>query len=289
MEPLQSTLFGPNEDVTCEDRVLTWITVYTTGWVLIFFGVAYPWLMKPPPLDAANGGGGGEAEAEERPPSSCTTTITSFLSNIANPNMIGSFIGVAAGAITPFQTALFNGRMVWLSSAMVTLGTPTIGLSALIVGTTLGQTVYRLWVSFRKGGEGSRFGLKGSVEKGPDDGGAAVNILDNDDLIEEKFGVGEFGDDAATTDGATRNDRGIIPIEDEDKAPDELPLPSITVILALVVTKMVLCPMAGIAMIYFLADVVIRDADVLDTQLIKLVLILEAAVPSADFVIVTCA
>jgi hypothetical protein len=210
--------------------------------------------------------------------------------------MIGSFIGVAAGAITPFQTALFDGQMVWLSSAMKTLGTPTVGLSALIVGTTLGQTVYRLWVSFRKGKEGGRFGLLQvdlAVEKGADDGGALggapVNVLDNDHLIEEKFGFGEFGDDAAATDGGPRNDGGIISIEDEGEEPDELPLPSITVILALVVTKMVLCPMAGIAMIYFLADVVIRDADVLDTQLIKLVLILEAAVPSADFVIVTCA
>lgn len=245
-DPLDTATFGADGDISCEDRALTWITVYTTGWIVLFFGVAYPWLMP-----SVATGAGDEL--------GCKATANAVMAKMLNPNLVASLLGVGAGAIGPLQTALFEGELVWLSSAVKTLGQPCVGLSALIVGTTLGQTCNRLWARRPAG----CCGMEAPRALAP----AARPTK-------------AFGFAVQTNAGATG------PGELEEPADEALP--STKVLAAFVATRMVLCPAAGIALVYFLADTLITSASDEDARLIKLVLVLEAVVPSADFVILTC-
>ena len=60
--------------------------------------------------------------------------------------MIALLFGFVIAVSPGLKTALFSpkGSLLWLSSAATTLGTPMVGMMALIVGATLGLSLRRV-------------------------------------------------------------------------------------------------------------------------------------------------
>jgi hypothetical protein len=114
----------------------------------------------------------------------------------------------------------------------------------------------------------------------------SVPLVTNKSLL-SKFGgvsislesgaIGHKGWDLASGDGQA----AVVAVKEE-------PLPDMRVIAAFVFTRMVLCPLFGVGLVYMFGDRLIQSKDPNDAKLIKLILVLEAAVPSADAVIITC-
>ena len=63
-----------------------------------------------------------------------------------NANMIALLAGFVIAVSPGLKLAFFspNGSLLWLSSAAITIGTPMVGVTALIVGATLGMTMRRV-------------------------------------------------------------------------------------------------------------------------------------------------
>eukprot|EP00729_Bicosta_minor_P029421 gene29421-14561_t len=136
--------------------------IYTAAWIFLFFGFAYPVLMSdkeqekehtPEHEPAHELEQGAAPSAPSAPAKSLSVTagktplweiVWRRAKMVLNGPIIGTAVGFAAGLIPEVQAALFSGPLVWLSSSAKTLGAPVVGLSALIVGATLGQTILRI-------------------------------------------------------------------------------------------------------------------------------------------------
>eukprot|EP00729_Bicosta_minor_P008754 gene8754-20663_t len=253
-QPLVDEIYGEEGTITCVDRALTWIMIYTAGWIFMFFGVVYPVLMPSEgDTDGTTTTTGGGDERGWR------SKVWSAMGQVINGNIIATVLGT-----TTDLTEMFDGGLLWFSSSMTTLGTPIVGLSALIVGATLGQTLHRLATT-------SAFCAKYCCQ--------SCTAADDD--------VSTGDDDKS---GAVSSDGDRSSKRDQEKGEgdaDDDKLPSFWIITLFVLTRIVICPAVCCALVWGVGDRVITSSDPADAQLIKLVLILEAIVPSADFVIVS--
>lgn len=224
-------------------------------------------------------------------------------------------------------------------SSRTTLGTPIVGLSALIVGATLGQTLHRLATTSAfcakyccqsctaaaddvstgdddKSGAVSSDGDRSSKrdqEKGvapitatamggfgfaaTNGGGGGGGGGGGDDVVGGKNGKDDesaiassaldnsWNDSSGSGSGSGAAADGAAVVKESDADDDKLP--SFWIITLFVLTRIVICPAVCCALVWGVGDRVITSSDPADAQLIKLVLILEAIVPSADFVIVS--
>ena len=246
-DPLASADFGVDsatgDAVRCVDRANAFIFVYSVGWFVLFFGVAYPVLNAP----AAPAGGGGWP----RTASGVAGSVWRAAVRVFNANMWGVVAGLVIGLNAPLRDELFSpgGRMLWVASAAETLGEPLIGIFALLVGATLGQTAAVLLA--RRAGRRSAAGgpeliWSGGEQPGPRQAHRAL----------EK-----------TVDPA-----GLAGEE----------LPTRAALATFVLGKMVLVPLCNILLIYWCADAVFESTGAAedDLRLIKVVLVLEALSPS---------
>ena len=171
---------------------------------------------------------------------------------------------------------------------------------ALIVGATLGQTLYRIastskfcaahcWTAAAADDADEARGGDDAVDDDDSNDQSGKQYTESGVAASDSAFAG-FGDDpddgggtassVASKDGAGAG-AGSAGEEEEDK------LPTVLVIVLFVLTRMVVCPVVCCALVWGVSDKVITSSDPADAQLIKLVLVLEAIVPSADFVIVT--
>ena len=250
-----------------------------------------------------------EASGFEALPSkqACSSVVWTRVKKMINGPIVGTAVGFTAGLIPSVQDALFDGPLIWLSSSAKTLGTPVVGLSALIVGATLGQTILRIANSNPKLGRICKR-LYCNVHPKP------VQLVDNavgfavqppvDNAVGYEFAVAlseeeqnktadsvvvSFGSAAEDTDVDEEFDRALpslaAPVATLAKE-DELP--SAWTIGTFVFSRMVICPAISCAMVWTFSDRFINSADPNDEKLIKLVLMLESASPSADILIMVC-
>lgn len=241
-DPFLSIGYGEDGSISCEDRSTTYIFVYTIGWMLLFFGIGYPWILTLGPSSM-------DAEPPAALAASRAGAVREVFRKVFNPCMVACWIGYTIGVISPVQDEFFSsdGRLLWASSAATTLGLPTVGLFALLVGATLGNTGRR-WLY-------------------PDKPPGKKRLYSDTEVPADRGG---FGFAAAQ----------------QQPQPDEVRRPSTRVVGAFVFTRMVLCPAVTVALIYTLSGAVLT-ANKDETKLAQLVMILEAVVPSADTVIAT--
>lgn len=295
-------MYGADGSIGCEERALTWIMIYTAPWIFLFFGLVYPALMDTKSGSSATEATSNESEGEDAEQGSTCSRLWGILQPAMNSNSIATLIGIAVGLVRPLQTEMFDGGLIWFSSSCKTLGTPVVGLSALIVGATLGQTVHRLAKSNSTCGKlcclcfGSTTptadaldgaGSSSSEEVQQYIDGAAAGAA-NSSAEEEYagFNSGEGGGGAADAPAkAPLTNPGAAASSDVAEVDA---IPNIWIIILFVAIRMIVCPVVCCAIVWGVSDALITSADPADVQLIKLVLFLEASVPSADFVIVTC-
>eukprot|EP00038_Savillea_parva_P023521 m.41312 g.41312 ORF g.41312 m.41312 type:complete len:490 (-) comp6117_c0_seq1:168-1637(-) len=298
-EPFADQNFAADDgadEIECEEQSLTYLFIYTTGWIIIFFATAYPHVLGPPP------------SAE---PVTWPRAIARRLAGVANVNVLAAVVGIGIGLWPALKDELFtsSGSLLWASSAALTLGGPLVGLSSIIVGATLGQTLRRVWLNYksRKTIQMSHTLQAPDVYAGGSDSVAlttrgSVTVFEAeatlDDFPEDNpVPVGSSADKGVGA-GAGRLDDtsgggggGAVDVGPDADAVSAVPpdRPLVRHQAVLVLTRMVLCPLICLVVLrHTVGDMIPSGVTTINGKLLRLLLVLEAVVPSADFVIVLC-
>lgn len=240
----------------------------------MFFATAYPHVIQPSDGEAT----GWWRSAKRR------------LAGIANANVLAVFVGFGIALVAPLKHELYspNGSLLWLSSAAITLGGPLVGMSSLIVGGTLGATIRRAWGARQKQRAATATVVSPTVVFEANGG------FDAPDQPSSTPGL-EVPPQSTPGAGSSRQTPKLgIKEGSNDNSASEDPAeiaqrPSVRDQTVLVLTRMVVCPTVCVLLLIYTVDYMIpADVTEINGKLLRLVLILEAIVPSADFVIVLC-
>lgn len=141
-EPFVGKNFGSDSatPVTCAKQSLTYLAMYTTGWMLSFFALGMPNAVHPDRAAAAKRGETFMGAVRRR------------LRGLTNINVVFLGIGFVIAMLPTLQHQLYSptGGLLWVSSACYTLGGPLVGMSSLVVGGTLGQSIRRVYLNRRE-------------------------------------------------------------------------------------------------------------------------------------------
>jgi hypothetical protein len=208
------------------------------------------------------------------------------LKGVANVNIVALLVGFGIALWAPLKKELYspNGGLLWLSSAAFTLGGPLVGMSSLVVGGTLGQTIRRVWLARRAASVNASTTLSWAVD-------AHLEPTESAPTAETSLGGGamtptnSIGTPSAVNSAPTSG----CAASDEEPWGQTVWRPSMRDQATLVVTRMVVCPTVCVALLIYTVDYMIpAEVTEINGKLLRLLLVLEAIVPSADFVIVLC-
>lgn len=308
------------------DRASTYVFIWLIAWFLVYWSVGIWYLEGMPdgvaetkvkevavPQRAAAGGSGATVNGFPgcgRYYTQLQTAVV-FMKRLLNAPLIATIAALPVGLVAPIREAFFgddqgdsNPPLRFISSAAQSIGKPAIGIVTLLMAASFGHFAESTRVRLRSGsGLGGSFGSI-ATEQHDDEGGDRKEDKEEDDEKEnEMIERGKTEDDGKeeTKDAEVgRRPKNALLSRTRARSSSTVSALPTRVIVWLALARMVLLPLIHIALIILFADDLLQSNDesstngpsavvgASDVQLIKLVLIIEAATVSADTHVVVC-
>ena len=271
---------------------------------VIMFSVGSPMVAYEPGHDSVN-----TTETTQNNEKTCGDRVRhcqQLLASFCNPIMYSLVAGLLIGLIEPIQGVFYSedAQLRFLSSAVETMGKPTVGITTLLMSASLGGFITRFLAarSARRSmgpdcdpeialGSAATAVIPAFDVEGQQDEGNVPEIEGEDTfaLEGETPGINSGSDTPACVlkirDSGTFETDTDIESDDVAELTESSMMPMAPVV-GLAVVRVLVLPLINMSLVLFLADYVLPDTD--DRGLMKLVLMVEAAVPGADSVVVVC-
>lgn len=295
-----------SSDPEALDKLTTFIFMYLVSWLLSFFSFGLTHLERGwPSLDRG-----------------ASTWARSVKVAVTNPVIISVFLGLVIGLYRPVQAGFFgeNAELRFASSAAETLARPAVGVMTLLMSASVGGFIETL-INLQKEQAGKEAadavtteGLAKTVHNpgvsvilnmesafptgdcavdctpdADDNTGSTDSTLSSPDSAYAGDELGEFGFVVLEPPPIKSNElpsvdsKSLELADPPTEGADEIPVRALA---ALVIGRVVVMPVINLCVVIFLADYILPDSP--DRPLMKLVLAIEAATPSADSAIVLC-
>eukprot|EP00039_Didymoeca_costata_P019761 m.338826 g.338826 ORF g.338826 m.338826 type:complete len:516 (-) comp18561_c0_seq1:356-1903(-) len=255
---------------------------------------------------------------EEKEQSPFYACLRSTFGILINPIMLSIILGTLCGMITPIRHALYTDddneehqpALQFLGSALETLGKPAVGASVLVMAGSLGGFIDQYFknrkLAKEKRSQEETSGIeeqKNSIEQGGNNTSSIVEVEPGQIVVflnasttetEKEQSIEAHADSiseivsseensSTPSDSESEERKKWLVEEGQEETKNGIPT---RVLLALLLGRVVICAAINLALVFLFADHFLEDSE--DSKLIKLVLAIEAATPSAEVMIVLC-
>ena len=305
--PVDAIKYGDDQDISCLPRATAFLFVYNLPWLPYLLGLCSYALFQ-------------ESSTEKR--SKCRVFVEEGL---LNQPMVGTYIGLLVGLVSPLRDLFFDSdaELLFVASTSRIVAGPMLGVLSLLVGSSLGTTCRRLWLSWRPKeqvlADGATMGDQanqpnklqtvelgelapaGMPHKSELDGQQSTDACDTgtppskghsmDEVLNlDSSSMGNPAAAQSNLSASCEEEQAAGTVEQSDTGTE---LADVVLtnwqLTVLVVSKMVLMPAATVPMVIFLSDFTIPSSlSIDDKNLVKLILVIESAAPSADTIMGIC-
>jgi len=245
-----------------EKKLVLYVFMYVVPWIPLYFG---------PGAVFMESGWENRKEGDSKPGAILKRM---FLS----PIVVAALLGVLVGMTPALQNLVFgeDAPLRSLSSALFTVAKPAIGIITLCMASSLGNFLSKFRSLYCRARPSSD--QEAAIEEGKTEGREANGDTETTPALSVEEGVTGEARTTETQTGEAEDSEGAASGEDPDEV---LPLKTI---LGFGVMRMLLLPVVLGYIVIALGDRVIPDTP--DRRLVKMMLLLQAGMPSADTTVV---